>query len=145
MRVVREHATVTPIVLASDAVSVAHGAMTRMKLGIAGALVLTASLMSDRLGAQQMSSDIPVNLFTRPTGPYTIGTYDWLWVDEHRPERYTKDPGDKRKLPVQVWYPAEPIADSTGAPYIRTPAEFGANAPFKALVPGYISTSTSTR
>jgi predicted dienelactone hydrolase len=104
-----------------------------MKLGIAGALVLTAALMSDRLGAQQMSSDIPVNLFARPTGPYAIGTYDWLWVDERRPERYTKDPGDKRKLPVQVWYPAEPVADSTGAPYIRTPAEFGANAPFKAL------------
>jgi predicted dienelactone hydrolase len=80
-----------------------------------------------------MSSDIPVNPFARPGGPYAVGTYDWLWVDARRPERYTKDPGDKRKLPVQVWYPAEPVPDATGAPYIRTLAEFGPSSPFKAL------------
>jgi hypothetical protein len=68
--------------------------MTRIRLSITGALTLTASLLACRLGAQQMSSDIPVNPFARPGGPYAVGTYDWLWVDARRPERYTKDPGD---------------------------------------------------
>ncbi|HEX8941687.1 MAG TPA: hypothetical protein VF785_01040 [Gemmatimonadaceae bacterium] len=107
--------------------------MKRMQVAIAGAFTLTAFLLAGGLGAQQMSPDIPVYPFARPTGPYAVGTYDWLWVDERMPERYTKDPNDKRKLPVQVWYPAEAVPDSTGAPYIRTPEEFGSSAAFKAL------------
>lgn len=107
--------------------------MTGRQLGVARAVALTVSLLAGRLGAQQMSADIPVNLFARPTGPHGVGTYDWLWVDQSRPERYTKDPSDKRKLPVQVWYPADPAPDAARAPYILTPAEFGPSAPFKAL------------
>jgi predicted dienelactone hydrolase len=107
--------------------------MRRISLGITGAFTVCASLLAGRLVAQQMSSDIPVNPFARPGGPYAVGTYDWLWVDDHRPERYTKDPGDKRKLPVQVWYPADPVAGEDRAPYIRTIAEFGSSPTFKAL------------
>jgi hypothetical protein len=75
--------------------------MRRISLGITGAFTVCATLLAGGLGAQQMSSDIPVNPFARPGGPYAVGTYDWLWVDDHRPERYTKDPGDKRRTPSQ--------------------------------------------
>ena len=107
--------------------------MTRMRLGIAGAFILLATPLASRLAAQQMSTDIPVSPFARPGGPYAVGTYDWLWVDDRRPERYTKDPTDKRKLPVQVWYPADSVPGEERAPYIRTLAEFGSSPTFKAL------------
>jgi predicted dienelactone hydrolase len=80
-----------------------------------------------------MLPDIPANAFVRPSGSYGVGTYDWLWVDEGRPERYTRDPDDKRKLPVQVWYPADVAAGASRARYLLTPAEFGPNSPFKGL------------
>jgi dienelactone hydrolase len=97
------------------------------------AACLTASLLAGRLAAQQMSADIPANPFVRPAGPHRVGTYDWLWVDTARGERYTKDPNDKRKLPVQVLYPADPARDAVGAPYIVAPAEFGPNSTLKPV------------
>lgn len=84
-------------------------------------------------GAQAMISDIPVRLFAAPGGPYKIGTRDFLWVDAARPETYTRDPTDRRKLPVQVWYPAAAPTDSERAPYVHSIAEFGASSPLKAL------------
>jgi predicted dienelactone hydrolase len=85
------------------------------------------------LSAQAMATDIPATPFLRPSGSYGVGTYDWLWVDEGRPERYSKDPNDKRKLPIQVWYPADPAPGSEPAPYIVAPAEFGPSSPLKAV------------
>lgn len=107
--------------------------MTRVNCGATVAFTLTASLLTCPIGAQRMVSDIPVAPFARPSGPFAVGTYDWLWVDEHRPEQYTKDPSDKRKLPIEVWYPAESVPGATGAPYIPTLAEFGSSSVFKAL------------
>jgi predicted dienelactone hydrolase len=104
-----------------------------MRFAVAGALTLSASLLAGPLRAQQMASSIPVDAFARPGGPYAVGTYDWLWVDQRRPERYTKDPTDKRKLPVEVWYPADPVSGATRALYIQTPAEFGPSSPLTAL------------
>jgi len=104
-----------------------------MRLELAAALSLSALLAPCRLSAQQMAANIPADAFARPTGAYAIGTYDWLWVDQQRPERYTKDPADKRKLPVQVWYPADTAPGATRASYIKTPAEFGPSSPLKAL------------
>jgi len=40
-----------------------------------------------------------------PTGPYPIGRTSFFWVDKNREEAETRG-GDKRKLLVQVWYPA---------------------------------------
>jgi predicted dienelactone hydrolase len=97
------------------------------------AVLFVAWLGGGPLAAQQVSAAIPANLFTRPTGLYGIGTDDWLWIDDRRPESYTKDPADKRRLPIQVWYPADSVEGRVPAPYIRRPAEFGAGSPFKSV------------
>ena len=103
---------------------------TRRRMALAA--VLTMMTWAGGASAQMMT-DIPATPFLRPPGPNAVGTYDWLWVDEGRPERYSKDPNDRRKLPVQVWYPADPSSGGEPAPYIVAPAEFGASSPFKAV------------
>src|SRR5215212_4227690 len=50
---------------------------------------------------------LPVFRFPHPSGPYEIGTLTYHWVDADRPEVFTADPGDRRELMVQIWYPAE--------------------------------------
>lgn len=111
--------------------------MTALRFSPAGAAALALCVAGGRLAAQ----DLPADIFNRPSGPHAVGTYDWLWIDESRPERYTKDPNDKRHLPVQVWYPADSAAGGTPAPYIRTQAEFGSTG-FKNWV--HITTHSVT-
>ncbi|WP_233277593.1 alpha/beta hydrolase family protein [Paenibacillus durus] len=43
----------------------------------------------------------------KPDGPDAVGTVTFDWTDGNREEKLTDDPGDKRELVVQVWYPAE--------------------------------------
>lgn len=49
---------------------------------------------------------LPVFKLPAPTGPYTVGTETFHWIDAERPEYYTKNPDDVRELMVQFWYPA---------------------------------------
>ncbi|EPR11977.1 alpha/beta hydrolase family protein [Ruminiclostridium papyrosolvens] len=62
---------------------------------------------------------LPVFSLEKPTGPYQVGTVTYDWTDENRLEAATKDPGDKRELMVQVWYPAEKTENMKRAPYIK--------------------------
>ncbi len=57
------------------------------------------------------------NWLPAPTGPYQVGTTTYHWVDESRPEIFTKDPDDKRELLVRIWYPAEVDVNATPEPY----------------------------
>ncbi|MCJ7710770.1 MAG: dienelactone hydrolase family protein, partial [Chloroflexi bacterium] len=50
--------------------------------------------------------------------PSKIGTVTFQWTDESRLEAYTPAPDDKRKLMVQMWYPALPVAGATTAPWM---------------------------
>ena len=52
------------------------------------------------------------------TGPYQVGTSDFFWIDDNRPEPTTKDPGDFRHVLVKVFYPAVPGKDAKLAPYV---------------------------
>ena len=61
---------------------------------------------------------LPVFTFEQPTGPYKVGTVTYDWKDEQREETFTSDPGDKRELMVQIWYPADSQAKGRTAPYI---------------------------
>lgn len=61
---------------------------------------------------------LPVFTFERPAGPYKIGTITYDWKDIHREETLTPEPGDKRELMVQIWYPADSDAKGNMAPYI---------------------------
>ncbi|MFI2128689.1 alpha/beta hydrolase family protein [Lysinibacillus fusiformis] len=60
----------------------------------------------------------PVFTFEEPRGPYQIGTITYDWVDEQREETFTPAPKDKRRLVVQVWYPADSKAKGKSVPYL---------------------------
>lgn len=60
----------------------------------------------------------PVFTFEELTGPYQIGTITYDWVDEQREETFTAAPKDKRRLVVQVWYPADSKAKGKSVPYL---------------------------
>jgi predicted dienelactone hydrolase len=48
----------------------------------------------------------PTPRFPKPTGSYDIGTRIFpAWTDAARAEPFTPDPGDRRQLVVQIWYP----------------------------------------
>jgi predicted dienelactone hydrolase len=106
--------------------------MRSIKLRIAtnlGVLLLIAR----GVGGQAMLPNIPVDPFAALTGRFAVGTYDWLWVDASRAERFTKDSTAKRKLPVQVWYPAAEVPGQPRARYIQRLAEFAPTDQIKAL------------
>jgi predicted dienelactone hydrolase len=91
-----------------------HGRTNRFAVGLAvglGVLELAISIVLPIM--------LPVFRFPHPSGPYGIGTLTYHWVDADRPEVFTADPGDRRELMVQIWYPAEEDPSSPRAPYIQ--------------------------
>jgi predicted dienelactone hydrolase len=60
----------------------------------------------------------PVPRLPDPGGPNRIGTVTFEWTDASRLEAYTPAPDDKRKIMVQLWYPAVPAAGATTAPWV---------------------------
>jgi predicted dienelactone hydrolase len=87
-----------------------HGRTNRFAVGL-GVLGLAISIVLPIM--------LPVFRFPHPSGPYGIGTLTYHWVDADRPEVFTADPGDRRELMVQIWYPAEEDPSSPRAPYIQ--------------------------
>ena len=61
---------------------------------------------------------LPVFHFPRPSGPYSIGTVTYHWVDAQRPEIFSADPKARRELMVQVWYPAKKDPSAPHAAYL---------------------------
>ncbi|WP_454052396.1 alpha/beta hydrolase [Clostridium sp. Marseille-Q7071] len=78
---------------------------------------------------------MPMFSFTKPTGPYELGTKTFHFIDYKRPENYTEDPNDHRELMVQIWYPAKAGSNEPLAPYIKNPRELaiGLSYPVFAL------------
>ncbi|HEY7547712.1 MAG TPA: hypothetical protein VID27_22635, partial [Blastocatellia bacterium] len=66
---------------------------------IALALALSAIAQSGKPSATEP--------FSPPTGPFAVGTHEYLWIDQNRDEPFTKDTADRRHLLARVWYPAE--------------------------------------
>ena len=65
---------------------------------------------------------IPVPLPPKPSGQNAVGTVTFEWLDDTRPEIYAPNPGPKRRIMVQVWYPAErPAGRSRLSPYFERP------------------------
>jgi predicted dienelactone hydrolase len=60
----------------------------------------------------------------KPAGKFRIGRQLFYWTDESRAETITDDPDDKRKLFVQIWYPAQK-AGKLPAEYYPNLAELG--------------------
>jgi pimeloyl-ACP methyl ester carboxylesterase len=70
------------------------------------------SFLSD--DSQEHPAAGKIKLLT-PTGPFSIGTKIYDWVDNSRTEQANHKPGEFRQLIVQVWYPAKDSAGSTAA------------------------------
>lgn len=68
---------------------------------------------------------LPRPVFPEPSGRYAVGTTVVQWSDSARPEEATADPGDRRTVVVQLWYPAqESPAEAARARYLgRTERE----------------------
>ncbi len=66
----------------------------------------------------------PIFSFAKPTGPYTVGTATYHWIDYKREENFTKLFGDSRELMVQIWYPASLEATGKPASYLSDPAPY---------------------
>lgn len=66
---------------------------------------------------------IPVPL--APSGPYGVGTSVFEWVDDTRDETLAGAPVGKRRIVVQVWYPAVVEPGTTPAPYMSNLAVQG--------------------
>ncbi|SES40061.1 Alpha/beta hydrolase family protein [Actinokineospora terrae] len=61
----------------------------------------------------------PVPVLPEPTGGHAVGTRVLQWTDPDRPETFTTDPGDRRTVVVQLWYPARSVsADAPRAQYL---------------------------
>jgi predicted dienelactone hydrolase len=62
--------------------------------------------------------------FSPPSGPFAVGTQEYLWIDQNRDEPFTKDPADRRHLLVRVWYPAEATPGEETARYVLDVNEY---------------------
>jgi predicted dienelactone hydrolase len=62
---------------------------------------------------------LPVPKIRRPTGPYQVGSITVMLVDESREELYSGVAGQPRRLMVQIWYPAEPVAGAKTLPWVE--------------------------
>src|SRR5437763_1661808 len=92
-------------------------------------IMLSSPLVSARGASQTDTSPFPA-----PGGPFKIGTVIRQWLDPSRDELLTETLEDKRQLLVQFWYPADPKADGTFAPYMA--ASDQTLTIFEALVNG---------
>ena len=89
-----------------------------------GCLLAILSLVVQVAAQGSTPAPTPTRPFSPPTGPFAVGTHEFLWVDQKREEPFTKDPADRRHLLVRVWYPAEPAPGKEPALYIRDINEF---------------------
>ena len=65
------------------------------------------------------SNLIKFNNLPKPDGPFDVGSMKFYWVDESRKEWYLDSYLDKRKLMVQIWYPALQPVDQKSMFYIE--------------------------
>ncbi|NGM84696.1 hypothetical protein G5B47_20040 [Paenibacillus sp. 7124] len=79
-------------------------------LALSGLVILSAVL----------AAALPVMDLPKPDGADAVGTVTFDWTDGNREETLTADPGDKRELIVQIWYPAE---KSSGEPQFLFPQD----------------------
>lgn len=61
----------------------------------------------------------PVPEMPKPAGRYPVGTVIYEWLDENRDETLAGVPAGKRRLLVQVWYPAEVGSGAEPGPYMN--------------------------
>ena len=68
-----------------------------------------------------VSKVFPLDDLPPPSGPHSVGTQFFEWVDEARGERFTDNPNDQRRLSGQIWYPAAATSNVARQPYLDFP------------------------
>jgi predicted dienelactone hydrolase len=69
--------------------------------------------------------------FSPPTGPFKVGTHEYLWIDQNRHEPFTKDRAERRRLLARAWYPAEATTGKEAARYVLDVNEFAAMSVYR--------------
>jgi len=92
--------------------------------GLALVLVAGGALTCEFEARSDEPLKIATNPFLPPTGAYAVGTHEYLWIDQSRPDPFEKDGKMRRHLIVRVWYPAAVVAGAEKALYIRDAKEF---------------------
>ena len=80
---------------------------------------------------------LPVFGFPRPGGRFAIGTVTYRWVDTSRQEIFSPDPGARRELMVQLWYPAAAGSSAPHAPYVDDANTLSPELARLAHLPGF--------
>ncbi|MGA2099226.1 MAG: hypothetical protein ABSH39_23315 [Candidatus Acidiferrum sp.] len=93
-------------------------------LGFAAIFAIASALGGFLATRADEPAKAPTEPFLPPSGPYAVGTHEYLWIDQTRPDPFTKDPKVRRHLIVRVWYPAQAVPGAEKALYIRNTAEF---------------------
>ena len=58
-----------------------------------------------------LAVQMPIVKLPSPQGPYTVGSVRYNLIDSSRLESFTADPYDYRELAIEVWYPAQSVAE----------------------------------
>lgn len=116
--------------------------IAKIGLGLVAVLVAGAGYFYWRI-----TPHFPERPFDQARGPYPVGTREYVWTDTTRGEPYTKSPADRRRLVVQVWYPAVAGGGDT-ARYLLRPEEFadarGAKAARKTLTNSVLNVAVAS-
>jgi dienelactone hydrolase len=69
----------------------------------------------------EIVSPTPEIAFNLPTlsGAFANGTLTYSLIDASRDESFTPDPTDRRQVGIQVWYPSQPVSDSSSPSYVN--------------------------
>ncbi|WP_019419848.1 alpha/beta hydrolase family protein [Paenibacillus sp. OSY-SE] len=110
--------TVVPLAIAAGRLMSKPEERIAKKASRAKLVTVTALAVIYSFVAVALPLILPVFTFEKPTGPYKIGTVTFDWKDEQREETLTPEPGDKRELMVQIWYPADSKAKGKPVPYL---------------------------
>ena len=84
-------------------------------------LVLTLGSMSSQAEAEAEFE--PIEL-PEPTGAFGVGTVTFFWTDETRLFSYSSFQGDRRRIAVQVWFPADGDGEALEAPYAPLSSDY---------------------
>ena len=70
-------------------------------------IFLALALLSGFGCSTIVRTTLPFNDLPAPGGPFAVGMGIETWTDTSRPETFTVNPNDSRRIVVQYWYPAE--------------------------------------
>lgn len=114
---------------------------TVKKRSLAKLVMVTALAIIYSSVAVALPLILPIFTFEKPTGPYKIGTVTYDWTDDQREETLTPDPGDKRELMIQIWYPADSKAKGKTDSYLSNPDVFAVGYSKVLNLPSFLFTT----